>query len=72
MRLLDGGKWTHSSATQIGIVLKAHGYEGPEARAREAEENSRHEGAIRAMQVLENDALLGRSFLSRAIKFEQR
>lgn len=56
MRLLDGAKWTHSSATDVRALLKAHGHEAPEARATEAEANARLEGAIRAMKVIEADA----------------
>ena len=56
MRLLDGKPWTHSTATKIGDTLRSHGFEGPEAKAAQAELEARHEGALRCMRVMQSQA----------------
>lgn len=55
MRLLDGGRWTHSSATDIKAIFRAQGYVPPEARAQEAEAKARTEGALRAMKRIQEE-----------------
>lgn len=53
MRLLDGKPWVHSTATRVGDTMRAHGFQGPEARAAEAERQSRVEGALICMKRLQ-------------------
>lgn len=52
-RLLNGANWTHSSATDIRKTLKQHGHIAPEQRAMEAEQESRIDGALRAMKRIQ-------------------
>lgn len=72
MRLIDGKPWTHSTATDIRGVLKAHGHEAPEAKATQEEAKARIEGAMRAMRVIQAEAQGTTVLPFPTIKFEQR
>lgn len=56
MRLVDGMPWVESSATNIRVTLRKHGHVAPEQRAQETEQQSRHEGALRAMKRIQSEA----------------
>lgn len=48
-RLLDGFDWKPSDQTDVRETLRQHGYIGPTERARNAEQEERYAGALRAM-----------------------
>jgi len=56
-RLLDGMRWTDSSATDIRQTLRAHGFKPPEQHAQEVEQNERLEGALRCMRRIQAEGV---------------
>src|SRR5688572_23646278 len=48
-------KWTHSSKTNVAERFKQAGWNPPEAVATETEQESRIEGALRAMKVIQRE-----------------
>lgn len=57
MNILDPRRqWIPADRTDIRATLKAHGHTPPEQHAQQAEQEARHEGALRAMKRIQAEA----------------